>query len=76
MKAIISRTRVNRVDTRILDPDSLLHDKGYLVADVPVDKLGPVTEIETLFEFCVDTITNLFDLSVNVQRATHRDRYA
>lgn len=35
-----------------------------------------ITEIDTLYESCVDIITDLFDLSADIYQATNRDRYA
>lgn len=79
MSAIITGRRPNREDDGpSLDRATLFEYRDSQHSSGPEFKArsSPITEIDTLFEFCADTITNLFELSANIQQATTRDRYA
>ena len=79
MRAIITGRTPNRVDDGpALDAaiDFFYHDSDRSTTQKLKEASSQVTEIDTLFEFCADSITNLFELSSNIQQATTRDRYA
>lgn len=77
MSEIFSRKRVNRVDhVPAFDTESSFLESRFLTAQVSEDQPRFITEIDTLYESCVDIITDLFDLSADIYQATNRDRYA
>ena len=77
MSDIFSRKKVNRVDyVPAFDTESSFLESRFLSAHVSEDQPRLITEIDTLYESCVDIITDLFDLSADIYRATNRDRYA
>ena len=77
MSDIFSRKRLNRVDyVPAFDMESSFLESRFLSAQVSEDQPRYITEIDTLYESCVDIITDLFDLSADIYQATNRDRYA
>ena len=77
MSDIFSRKRVNRVDyIPAFEAESSFLQSRFLTAQVSENQTRFITEVDTLYESCVDIITDLFDLSAEIYRATNRDRYA
>ncbi|KAL8829567.1 MAG: hypothetical protein Q9191_001944 [Dirinaria sp. TL-2023a] len=78
LTSIVSGQRENRIisprDEVQLSPQEI--DELVALGLVDPDDLEPFSESSKLFKYCIEFVTNLYGLSLLIQKSTNRDRYS
>lgn len=78
LTSIVSGQREDRIisprNEAQLSPQEL--DELVALELVDLGDLEPYSESSKLFKYCIEFVTNLYDLSLLIQRSTNRDRYS